>query len=297
MDRSEVLSHSIRLPTIAIHADKGIEQGIYDVAPPLHVSSTFYLTDLEKGNDAQLCYSREDQITRRRVEAVLGALEGGNAIVYSSGISCIWALLIAFKPDIVALDLGYHSSKEAVLLYARDNSFVKVCNLSEFCNEPLCKESVEVDTKNGCPSRTNLVFVETPKNPNCQLVDIRQTANIVHQRGALLIVDGTFGSPFSQRPLELGADFVLHSTTKYLGGHSDLLGGVLISKTLEAKERLHHQRSLLGSIMGNLESFLLLRSLRTLSLRVKRQSRTACKIAKFLKEHSELVVCGHSSAI
>jgi len=141
----------------------------------------------------------------------------------------------------------------------------------------------------------DLLWLETPKNPTCDIEDIVYYTELARKYYATVIVDSTFGTPVLQKPLELGADVVLHSCTKFLSGQSDVLAGVLISKDSAVVSGLKSQRTVMGSILGNLENFLLLRSLRTLELRVKRISKTTAAIASFLEVHPNVTKVWHPS--
>jgi cystathionine gamma-synthase len=242
--------------TLALHADDGLEPGP-DVAPALHPTTT-YAADNAQG----LVYSRNDQPTRQRLEAVLGALEGGHAVVYGSGLAAVGALLHHLHPKRVAIGGGYHGTHAVIAQWAG-----------------LGVASVPLDAELG---RGDVLWVETPKNPMCEVADIAEAARRAHQAGAWLAVDSTFATPVLQQPLALGADFVMHSSTKFLAGHSDALGGVLAVKEAERAGRLRAERAVQGSVLGVLETWLTLRSLRTLTLRVERQSGTATRLAGWL---------------
>src|SRR5690606_17778463 len=135
--------------------------------------------------------------------------------------------------------------------------------------------------------QTKMVWIESPGNPLLSITDIAACAELAHQHGALLAVDNTLASPVLTRPLELGADIVMHSVTKYLGGHSDLLGGALVVRDEELFQQLYFIQNATGAVMGPWESFLTSRAIKTLELRVRAQSATAASLAQFLKEHSE----------
>jgi len=246
------------MATLALHADDGIEPGP-DVAPALHPTTTF-VADNTQG----LVYSRNDNPTRARLEAVLGALEGGHAAVYGSGLAAVTALLHHLHPKRVAIEGGYHGTHAVLAQW-----------------EALGVESIpfNADLRQG-----DLLWLETPKNPMCEVADIAESARRAHVARAWIAVDSTFATPVLQQPLALGADFVMHSSTKFLSGHSDALGGVLAVVDPERAKRLRQERSVQGSVLGVLETWLTLRSLRTLSLRVKRQSDTATQLAQWLSQ-------------
>jgi cystathionine gamma-synthase len=242
--------------TLALHADDGLEPGP-DVAPPLHLAST-YAADNAQG----LVYGRNDTATRRRLEAVLGALEGGHAVSYASGLAAVYAALRHLRPRRVAIAGGYHGT-HAVL-----------ARLSE--------DGVAVTDLEAAPGEGDVLWLETPRNPTCELQDIAAHARRAHAAGARVVVDSTFATPILQQPLALGADLVMHSSTKFLAGHSDVLGGVLVAPGAEQAAALRGERTVLGSVPGALETWLTLRSLRTLALRVWRQSETATALAAWL---------------
>lgn len=243
--------------TLALHADDGIEPDP-DVAPPIHLATTF-----AADNAQGVVYSRNDQPTRRRLEAVLGALEGGHAVVYGSGLAAVQALLMHLRPRRVAIAPGGYHGTYAVLAQWRPLGVVTV---------PL-----EAELQPG-----DLVWLETPRNPTCEVTDIAAQARRARSAGAFLAVDSTFATPVLQQPLALGAHFVMHSSTKFLSGHSDALGGVLAVAEEERAVKLRQERAVQGNVLGALETWLTLRSLRTLELRVRRQSGTATELARWL---------------
>lgn len=244
--------------TLSIHADDDLESAP-DRAPPLHVATTFAADNAEG-----LVYGRDDALTRRRLEAVLGALEGGHAVTYASGLAAVYAALRHLRPRRVAIDRGYHGTHLVL--------------------ERLAEGGLEVLPLDASLQAGDVVWLETPKNPTCELEDIALHAGRAHAAGARVVVDSTFATPVLQQPLALGADVVMHSTTKFIAGHSDALGGVLVVADPERAERLRAERTVTGAVQGALETWLTLRSLRSLSLRVERQSATAARLAAWLAE-------------
>ncbi len=242
--------------TLAIHADFGLEDAP-DVAPPLHMTTTFVA-----GHPAGFSYGRNDQPTRQRLETVLGSLEGGHAVVYPSGQAAANAAMRHVGPRRVAIDRGYHGTHDLLAVLEK---------------EGLAVIGLESQFEAG-----DLVWLETPKNPTCELEDIAAYKARAQQAGATLAVDSTFATPALQTPLALGADIVMHSTTKFLAGHSDAMGGVLVVPEEARAMRLRSERTVSGAVLGALETWLTLRSLRTLGVRVERQSRTAAEIAGWL---------------
>lgn len=243
--------------TLAIHADDGIETDP-DVAPPIHLATTF-----TADNPQGVIYSRTDHPTRRRLEAVLGALEGGHAVVYGSGLAAVQALLMHLHPKRVAIAPGgYHGTQMVIDQW-----------------KPMGVEKIPFDA----PLQSgDLLWVETPRNPMCEVADVAALAKRATAAGAYLGVDSTFATPVLQQPLTLGAHFVMHSSTKFLSGHSDALGGVLAVADAQRAVTLRAERNIQGNVLGTLETWLTLRSLRTLDLRVKRQSETATAVAQWL---------------
>lgn len=241
--------------TLAIHGDA--ETGaMADVSPPLHLSTTF-----RTGNDDGLVYAREDQPTRRRVEAVLGRLEGGTALMYSSGQAALAALLDHVRPRRVLMgEGGYYQSRDLI-------------QHKGALTEPLGVEVQEGD----------LIWLETPQNPLGTVYPIAAWADRARSAGALLAVDSTLATPVLQQPLHHGADFVMHSTTKFISGHSDALGGVLVTADEERAGRLQKERTLTGAVPGALETWLTLRSLRSLVCRMETHDRNALEIATWFK--------------
>ncbi len=248
----------LRPDTLALHADEGVEDTA-DVAPPIHVATTF---DAE--NAAGFVYARNDQPTRRRLEAVLGALEGGHAVTYASGQAAAMAALLHLRPRRVAIARGgYHGTHLAIAAL-----------------RPFGVEEVPIDAGLGAG---DLVWLETPKNPTCEIQDVAAYAARARASGARVVVDSTFATPILQKPLLLGADLVYHSMTKFLSGHSDALGGVLVAREAAGAEALRQERTVNGAVPGALETWLALRGVRTLALRVRQQTATAIRLAAWLE--------------
>jgi len=251
---------------IALHADRSVEDGP-DIAPPLHLTTTYDHTE-----QSDLVYARKHHRTRDRLEAVLGALEGGEAACYPSGMAAIAAVLRHFRPRRVTLP--------GEDLY------------------PGTREFLEAGAAAGeweLGPGGDVVFVETPSNPRCIVTDVAVAAEEAHARGARLVVDATFATPVLLRPLDLGADVVVHSTTKFIAGHSDALGGVAATGDGDVAAALRAARSRDGAVPGVLETWLTLRGVRTLPLRVERQSASATAIAARLSRHPAVTRVWHPS--
>ncbi len=245
------------------------------INPPLHMSSTF-----ERAADNSyphgFVYARDGNPTFDTPQALLAQLEkGAEAMVFASGMAAASAAVLALLPGdhIVAPKVMYWSFRGWLAGYARglgiDVDFVDMTDLA----------AVKAALK---PGKTKLVWVETPGNPLWDITDIAAAAELAHAAGARLIVDSTVATPVFTRPLELGADLVMHSATKYLNGHSDLVAGALVTRAVDDYwARIRHVRVHVGSIMGSFEAWLLLRGMRTLYPRV----RTAAASAQFLAEN------------
>jgi cystathionine beta-lyase/cystathionine gamma-synthase len=261
--------------TDLIHGDSGLAGP--EVAPSLSVSTTFRapnpldekaytsIADLDMRYPIRHVYSRYTQQVSSRAEHILSRINDGLALTYSSGLAASYAALVFYRPKRVAIRGGYHGCHATIEVYRK--------------NQGIQLEVIDIDSEY---RPGDLCWLETPLNPTGESRDIQYYADKIHKVGGKLLVDSTFGPPPLQYPFRFGADCVLHSATKYFGGHSDLLAGVLLVKSLEDWSKLHSDRTFLGSMMGSLESWLLLRSLRTLHLRVPRQSASATVLAQWL---------------
>lgn len=249
------------------------------IAPDLNLSTTYRTPhpssviagkvgeDLDFQRPPLHIYSRYTQDARNRAEQVLSKLLKGHAITYASGLNAAFAVVLHYQPTTIALRRGYFGCHEAFHLYARTKGNVKFIDL----DEPYPTDNSNL-----------LVWLETPLNPSGEARDIAHYAALAHKAGGKLAIDSTFAPPPLQDPFVQGADLVMHSGTKYMGGHSDVLMGVVAVKDKTEAGKLWHDRTYVGSTPGNLESFLLLRSLRTLPVRVEKQSKTAERLSQWL---------------
>ena len=263
-----------------------------------------------------------DNVTRQRVEAVLGRLDGGTAITYASGLAASTALIAAVRPRRVYSEAGYHGVKagfgywkeraEAVggsVEFITEDELKRIAQQPDSDFQPLppspwsttdttASTSATAPASASAPRRVlDLIWLESPNNPYASVADIGYYADIARKTGALLAIDATLSSPLGQQPLSHGCHVVLHATTKYLGGHSDLLGGVLVCKGAGMAEVLARERVIDGAVMGNLECWLLLRSLRTLSLRVKQQTATTLQLLDFLTNQTQHITAVHHPSL
>ncbi|KAJ3376683.1 hypothetical protein HDU84_009604, partial [Entophlyctis sp. JEL0112] len=235
-------------------------------------------SDHDPHHTKQHLYSRVSQATPERVEKVLSALCGGHAVTYSSGQGAAYAATLLLCPKRVAIRKGFNGIRRAFTLYKPD--IVSV--IFDFNNDLtflIWQPLIDIDDE---LEEGDLVWLETPLNPTGEVLDICSYAARAHSVGAKLAVDGTFAPPPLSFPMDLGADVVLYSATKCLGGHSDLLGGVLIVRTSEDVEKLLPLRTCLGLMMGSMESWLLLRS-----LRMEQQSKTTVELVQWLQGASD----------
>lgn len=246
------------------------------VAPPIYLSSTFAFEGFERPGRFE--YSRTDNPTRAILAQTVAKLEGGSgAVIAASGLAALDLLLsrVGHRHLVIAPHDCYAGT--ARLLDARENR-------GDFRVQYI-DQTDEKRVRWALRDSPVLVLVETPSNPMMRIVDIAGIAQLVHAAGAQLAVDNTFLSPALQLPLGLGADYVIHSTTKYLNGHSDVVGGAVVSKSADDAEALAQWANITGVIGAPFDSYMTLRGIRTLFPRMERQQRTAGAIALFLQEH------------
>ncbi|MCH2370736.1 MAG: PLP-dependent aspartate aminotransferase family protein [Pirellulales bacterium] len=249
------------------------------VVPPIHLAST-YVQD-EPGVWGDYDYSRSGNPTRDRMEETLAALENGiGALAFSSGMAatpCVTLLL----------NSGDHIVAGADIYGGTYRLLHKICNRSGI-EVSLTDATDPANLSNAIQSNTKLIWIESPGNPLMSITDITASATVASEAGVLIAVDNTFATPALTRPLDLGVDIVMHSATKYLGGHSDALGGALVVKSKELLEQLYFIQNATGNCMSPLDSFLISRGMKTLDLRVKTQSENALTIAKHLSNDSRI---------
>ncbi len=245
------------------------------VIPPLHLSSTFAFSKL--GEKGQYDYSRTGNPTRDQLAGALAAIEGGaGAVITSSGMSAVHLVTQLLNPGdllIAAHDCygGCH------------RLFSAAAGRKQFNLEWLPLWETQASVENIATLKPNVVWIETPSNPLLRITDIEAIADAAHEIGALVVVDNTFLSPAGQRPFELGADIVIHSTTKYINGHSDVVGGAVIARDPEQVETLAWWANCLGLTGAPFDSFQALRGLRTLGVRYQRHQENAISIARLLQ--------------
>ncbi len=268
--------------TIAAQALGWIDEQTRAVAPPLHVSSTF-IRDEDNLYRSGRSYARADNPTYDQPEAVLAALENGvAAAVFSSGMAAATSVFLSLKPGdhVVAPKAMYWLLRGWLLTFAR--RWGLEVDLVDMTDLAALKAATH-------PGRTKLVWAETPANPQWDITDLAAAAEIAHSCGARLGVDSTAATPVFTRPLNLGADIVMHSATKYLNGHSDLVAGALVTRADDEQWRtIKDLRVQLGGVPGSFEAWLLLRGMRTLFPRVRAAARNAATLAERFKSHPDV---------
>ena len=268
-----------KFATRAVHAGQQPDPLTGAVNVPVYLSSTFELTGI--GTDKGWDYSRAGNPTRDRVEAAIAKLEGGHSgHAFSSGMAAIYALVATLHAGdhVICSHNVYGGTARLFNLIVRHYGIeIQYVDMSHL-------DAVSAAIR----PNTKLVHIETPTNPLMVLTDIAAVSEIAHARGVEVSVDNTFMSPVLQSPLALGADIVMHSTTKFLNGHSDGLGGALIGTTSEHKERFWLVQKAAGGIMSPFEAFLVLRGIRTLPLRMKQHEENGCAVAEFLSTQPKI---------
>ncbi len=262
--------------TLAIHDGQAPDPQTGSVTVPVYQTSTFGRDSLEERSE--FFYSRIGNPTRKALEESLALLENGKyGLAFGSGVAATMAALQVLKPGdhIVAGNDIYGGS------YRIFEQLLRPWGVTTSYTDNESMESYEA-----CITpATKLIWIETPSNPLLQLCDIRALASLAKKRGILLAVDNTFASPYFQRPLELGADIVVHSTTKYLGGHSDVIGGAVITSETAIHTAIKNYQGAAGAVPGPWDCWLILRGLKTLKIRMKEHEATAMHLAKMLEGH------------
>ncbi|MEM6331434.1 MAG: PLP-dependent aspartate aminotransferase family protein [Planctomycetota bacterium] len=270
--------------TRAIHAGSPPDPQTGAVVPPLHLATTFVQHAAGEWRDFD--YARSGNPTRQQLEAAVADLEGvdlqkgGGALAFSTGmaaIHCVTARLAAGDHVVAGSDI--YGGTYRLMHKVMNRAGVGV-SLADSTDLSALEAAMTPETK--------LVWVESPGNPRMTITDIAAAADLAHKHGALLGCDATFATPVLTRPLELGADIVMHSATKYYGGHSDVMGGLLATRDQQLYEDLYFIQNATGGVMGPLECFLTRRGIKTLEVRVREQSRTALALAEWLAGHERV---------
>ena len=265
----------MKFSTKAIHSGQKPDKGTGSVVVPIYQTSTYRMDEINihKGFE----YSRSGNPTRQALEECLASIEGGlYGLAFSSGLAAEHAVLSVLKP-------GDH-------VVAAEDMYGGTYRLLEDVFKPYGIRISYVggntqDFENASTPDTKLFWIESPTNPLLRVIDISAVAGIAKKRNIKVVVDNTFASPFFQQPISLGADIVVHSTTKYIGGHSDLIGGAVITSDNEWYTRIKFFQNAIGAVPGAFDSWLMLRGIKTLPLRMKKHEENALQLAIFLKGH------------
>ncbi len=276
MARKKGRESALRFATRAIHVGQEPEPATGAVTVPIYQTSTFaqIAPGVHKGYD----YSRTDNPTRTALQVALASLESAEyCLAFSSGMGAATTAMLLLKQGdhiVSSRDVyggTYRLFRQVFRDFGLTFSFVETSDLEKM--------------RRAITKRTRLLWIESPTNPLLRITDIRGAAKIAHSHRALCLVDNTFASPFFQRPLSLGADLVLHSTTKYIAGHADLVGGVICLNERSLYERLKFLQNAAGATPSPFDCFLTLRGIKTLALRMREHEKNASRIAQFLKDH------------
>lgn len=272
----------MKFETLAIHAGQEPDPNNGAVMTPVYFTSTYMQDGVGKPRQGYE-YSRTMNPTRKALQDCLALLEGGAyGLAFASGLAATDTVLRLLSADSHVL-AGNDVYGGTFRLF---DKVLRRFKLDFTFSDTTDPESVA----EGLTPSTQLVWLETPTNPFLRVTDIRAVAEIVHAHpnNPLLVVDNTFATPYLQRPLELGADIVVHSMTKYLGGHSDVVGGAVIVKDKDLADRLYFLQNAVGAVLGPMDAFLVLRGIKTLPLRMERHAENAMAIVEFLEEHPKV---------
>lgn len=265
--------------TRAIHAGQEPDPTTGSVIVPIYQTSTYVQERL--GQHKGYEYSRTGNPTRTALEKCVASLEDGKyGLAFASGMGAETTIMYLFAPGdhvLVSNDVyggTYRLFDKVLRPYGLEFSYIDM-------SDPAC-------VREGMRENTKMVWIETPSNPLMKLVDISAVSSIARERSARVVVDNTFASPYGQQPLTMGADIVVHSTTKYLGGHSDAIGGLVVTSDDAIHERLKFLQNAVGAVPGPMDCFLVLRGVKTLGVRMRAHESNALKIARFLEDQPQV---------
>jgi cystathionine gamma-synthase len=271
----------MKIETLAVHAGRQIDTATAAVTPPIHLSTT-YQRDADGGYARSFSYTRPDNPTRHALESCIAALEGGaEAVCFASGSAATHAVFSLLKPGdhVIAPRECYHGTRQQL------REIVSGWGVRVDFVDPT-HDLAELDAH--LTPATRLIWIETPCNPTVRVTDIAAVAARARDRGALLVCDNTFATPIVQRPLELGADLVMHSSTKYFGGHSDVMGGAVVARERADAAAIRNYQGVAGAVPSPFDCWLIRRSLATLPMRVRAQCANALEIAEYLRRHARV---------
>ncbi|HZF26102.1 MAG TPA: aminotransferase class I/II-fold pyridoxal phosphate-dependent enzyme [Steroidobacteraceae bacterium] len=270
----------MKIETVAVHAGREIDPATGAIVPPIQMSTT-YQRDADGGYSRSFSYTRPDNPTRHALETCIAQLEGGTeAVCFSSGAAATMAVFSLLNPGdhVLAPQECYYGTRQLLRDYlSRSGVRAEFIDMSD-------PAQLEARLK----PETRLIWIETPCNPTLKLTDLKVAARCAHSVGALLVCDNTFPTPVLQQPLAAGADAVVHSSTKYFGGHSDVMGGAVIVNDAARATAVRAYQAVGGAVPSPFDCWLIRRSLATLPLRIRTQSASALEVAKFLHGHSRV---------
>ena len=268
-----------RFETLAIHAGQAPDPTTGAVVTPIHPTTTYAQDGI--GGHKGFEYSRTGNPTRHALETCVAALEGGaRGLAFASGMATLTTIsFLLQKGDHVVCEENMYGGSVRYFNNIANRHGIEVTYVDA---------SKPTNVEDAFRKTTRMALIETPTNPNLKLNDVEKIADIAHDNGALCVVDNTFATPYLQQPLKLGADVAYHSATKYLGGHSDAVAGVLVAREKELGEKLQYLQNAAGAILSPFDSYLVLRGLKTLGVRMERHSKNALRIAEYLQSHPKV---------
>ena len=271
--------------TRAIHVGQEADPATGATIVPIYQTSTY--TQAAPGEHKGYEYSRTGNPTRTALEECMAALEGADhGLAFASGLAATTAVMSLLSPGnhVVAGDDLYGGTYRLFDKVLREGSGIDF-DYVDSTDPASVEEALRPETK--------MLWIETPTNPMLTLSDIQKLSEMAHERGAVVAVDNTFASPYFQRPLELGADIVVHSTTKYMGGHSDVIGGAVMTSDAGFRERISFYQNAAGGVPGPFDSWIVLRGLKTLAVRMRQHEENALAIAGFLEDHPQVATVNY----
>ncbi len=271
---------SFNFATRTIHAGQSPDPSTGAIMPPIYATSTY--VQQSPGVHLGFEYSRSQNPTRNAYERCMAGLESGrHGFAFASGMAAIATILelIDTGSHVLAMD-GLYGGSYRLFEMVRKRSAGLSFDYADLSDPAVLESQIRTETR--------MIWVESPTNPLLTLVDLQAAARVAKANDLLLVVDNTFASPYLQRPLEFGADIVVHSATKYLNGHSDIVGGGVVVDDLKLAERVGYLQNAVGAVAGPFDSFLALRGLKTLALRMQRHCENAQKIAAWLEQHPKV---------
>ena len=267
----------MRIETISVHAGRNVDPATGAVTPPINLTTTFE-READGNYPKGYSYSRNNNPNRESLEKCLASLEGGEtAAAFSSGSAAAMSIFQSLTPGdhVILSDDIYHGTRKLIKQFDKwgvESTFVDMGSTGKL------KSTVKKNTK--------IIWVETPSNPLLKIIDLKKISDLAHKAGAVVVCDNTWATPVLQSPFEFGVDLILHATTKYISGHSDVLGGAVISKAdNELFKKISDIQKTGGAVPSPFECWLTLRGIQTLPIRIRTQSESAMQIAEFLNKH------------